>query len=104
MGAAKQNLSIHSLNEQANLAKENENTSEMEGRLKELNARYESVYGGLRFVVFVNGRSRQDIIEIMQARINSSNSWFKECEIALNEMCDIALDRSNKYGEIKGKI
>ena len=34
--------------------------------IKELNAAYEKTFPGLRYVVFVNGRSRHEIMDNMQ--------------------------------------
>lgn len=104
LGESKAKLSIHSLAEQTNLSGSEKDTADIVNRLEELNTAYEAKYEGLRFVVFVNGRSRPEIIKLMESRICSNNSWFKECEIATNEMCDIAHDRVNKYGMIKNKI
>lgn len=88
-------LSAHSEAEQRNLRNSNE-PSEIREKLAELNGEYEGVYPGLRFVVFVNGRTRSEIIKVMQERIASGNSWFEEVDIAINELCSIALDRAKK--------
>ncbi|QLQ79128.1 hypothetical protein HG537_0B04760 [Torulaspora globosa] len=88
-------LSAHSKKEQCNLSNSND-PPEIREKLAELNGNYEETYPGLRFVVFVNGRTRSEIIEVMQKRIASGNSWFEEVNIAINELCCIALDRVNK--------
>ncbi|CDO95580.1 unnamed protein product [Kluyveromyces dobzhanskii CBS 2104] len=104
LGDSKQNLSSHSKQEQANLTGSANKSPEVLARLNTLNQKYETKYEGLKFVVFVNGRSYDEISEVMEKRIHSNNSWFKECEIAIKEMSDIAVDRLNKCVEIKGKI
>ncbi|CEP62535.1 2-oxo-4-hydroxy-4-carboxy-5-ureidoimidazoline decarboxylase LALA0_S05e07800g [Lachancea lanzarotensis] len=87
-------LSAHSAIEQRNLG--NSDSPEIKETLQRLNKQYEAQYPGLRFVVFVNGRTRPQIIKVMQSRINSDNSWVQEAQLACNEMCDIALDRIKK--------
>lgn len=87
-------LSVHSKNEQKSLNSGNQNP-ELENTLKLLNAKYEDTFPGLRFVVFVNGRPRSEIIDLMNHRIQTSN-WINEVKIAFNSMCDIALDRAKK--------
>ncbi|QLG73386.1 hypothetical protein HG535_0E04700 [Zygotorulaspora mrakii] len=90
------NLSIHSQNEQKNLQK-NRDSAEIQARLKELNEEYEKVYPGLKFIVFVNGRKRPEIIKLMEERVGSGNTWFEEARVAMNELCDIAQDRIKKW-------
>jgi 2-oxo-4-hydroxy-4-carboxy--5-ureidoimidazoline (OHCU) decarboxylase len=51
---------------------------EEEGRvLAELNEEYERTFPGLRFVVWVNGRGRGEIMEIMRERIERGD-WEGE--------------------------
>lgn len=95
LGEPSKNLSVHSKNEQKNL-QNSQDTPEIQRKLVELNKSYEEVYEGLKFVVFVNGRSRPEIIELMQQRIDSGNPWFDETRVAINELCDIAQDRIKK--------
>lgn len=104
LGDSKQKLSVHSMKEQANLTGSTVDSLEILTWLKTLNDKYEKKYEGLKFVVFVNGRSYDRISKLMEQRINSNNTWFEECRIAINEMTDIAIDRLNKCSEIKGKI
>ncbi|SCU92838.1 LANO_0E02278g1_1 [Lachancea nothofagi CBS 11611] len=99
LGQPKQNLSAHSAMEQRNLGS-SDSTETLEV-LQALNNSYEEKYPGLRFVVFVNGRPRSEIIEVMQRRINSGNSWLHEAQLACNEMCNIALDRVKKDSSAK---
>ncbi|SCU91984.1 LADA_0F13454g1_1 [Lachancea dasiensis] len=94
LGQPKQKLSAHSAHEQRNLG--NSDSKEILETLNVLNTRYEARYPGLRFVVFVNGRPRPEIIQVLQQRIESGNSWSEEARVACNEMCDIALDRIHK--------
>lgn len=61
-------------------------------KLIELNAQYESTFPGLRFVVWVNGKPREEIMEIMKKRMER-NSWIDEVIDSFNAMADIALDR-----------
>ena len=94
LGEPKRGLSAHSLKEQRNLA--NADPVEIQEALKRLNKEYEQKYPGLRFVVFVNGRSRPEIIKVIEQRLVSGNSWIEEARLACNEMCDIAIDRIRK--------
>lgn len=96
LGEPPKNLSVHSKNEQQNL-QNNRDSVEIREKIVELNHAYEKAYPGLQFVVFVNGRSRPEIISVMQQRIASKNSWFEEVRIAINELCDIAQDRAHKW-------
>lgn len=96
LGATASKLSSHSEKEQKKLQNSGD-PPEVKQRLLELNRAYEDLYPGLRFVVFVNGRSRSEIIKVMEQRIASGNSWFDETRIAINELCDIARDRAKKW-------
>lgn len=86
-------LSEHSSNEQKSL----QGTQQEAQRLKELNNQYEQTFPGLRFVVFVNGRPRSEIMENMRQRIERNDIRLERVE-AFNAMCDIALDRAQKLG------
>ncbi|KAG7802457.1 hypothetical protein KL944_002104 [Ogataea haglerorum] len=88
---AKAKLSSHSSSEQAQLNAD----PELAQKLVELNDRYEATFPGLRFVVFVNGRSRDEIMKIMNERI-ARNDMDAEIKEAFDAMCDIALDRATK--------
>lgn len=83
-----QKLSEHSAAEQRSLA-------DVAGKLGELNEQYERKFPGLRYVVFVNGRPRDAIMQNMKERIERGDIK-KEREEAFNAMCDIALDRARK--------
>lgn len=85
--------SAHSQSEQKSLGS---NTStEQAARLKGLNELYERKFPGLRYVVFVNGQSRDVIMENMQYRIDRGDI-NQEREEAIQAMGDIAKDRLNK--------
>jgi 2-oxo-4-hydroxy-4-carboxy--5-ureidoimidazoline (OHCU) decarboxylase len=58
--------------------------------LAELNAAYESKFG-FRFVVFVNGRPRREIIPILRERLQRSRD--EELSTAVDELVQIAIDR-----------
>ncbi|RSL42062.1 hypothetical protein CEP53_012391 [Fusarium sp. AF-6] len=87
---AKKVDSAQSAAEQANLQGEGE-------ELAKLNKEYEEKFPGLRYVVFVNGRGRPEIMEDMRTRI-ARGDFAKEVDAALQAMCDIAKDRASKLG------
>ncbi|KAJ2744296.1 hypothetical protein GGI20_003087 [Coemansia sp. BCRC 34301] len=60
----------------------------------ELNRKYEATYG-FRFVVFVNGRSKESLFPVAEERI-AHGSKTKELATGLSEMVDIARDRVRK--------
>ncbi|KAG7194328.1 uncharacterized protein KQ657_004540 [Scheffersomyces spartinae] len=95
LGASKTTkLSSHSATEQKSLqAASDEETK----ALLDLNNQYETAFPGLRYVVFVNGRPRSDIMENMKMRI-ARNDISLERKEAFNAMCDIALDRAFNLG------
>lgn len=93
LGPSKDKLSSHSTLEQKSL----EGSEEEARKLAELNAKYEATFPGLRYVVFVNGRSREAIMENMVQRIQRHDISAERRE-AFNAMCDIALDRARKLG------
>ncbi|KAK4898444.1 hypothetical protein LTR27_004041 [Elasticomyces elasticus] len=64
-------------------------------QLRQLNDEYEQRYPGLRYVVFVNGRSRQVIMDDMRQRI-AKGEIRHERFAAIRAMCEIASDRANK--------
>ncbi|KAF2190264.1 hypothetical protein K469DRAFT_699869 [Zopfia rhizophila CBS 207.26] len=78
--------------EQAQLQKGGEEEKE---QLAKLNREYEEQFSGLRYVVFVNGRSRSVIMENMKARIDRGDIKAERQE-AIQAMCDIAADRVSK--------
>jgi 2-oxo-4-hydroxy-4-carboxy--5-ureidoimidazoline (OHCU) decarboxylase len=58
--------------------------------LAELNAGYEAKFG-FRFVVFVNGRPRREIIPILSERLQRSRE--EELSTAVDELVQIAINR-----------
>ena len=58
--------------------------------LAELNAAYEAKFG-FRFVVFVNGRPRREIVPILRERIERSRE--QELETGVDELVQIAVSR-----------
>ncbi|OJD24009.1 hypothetical protein ACJ73_04637 [Blastomyces percursus] len=105
LGEKKQeNLSELSRREQAGLnaskGEEDDESVKQKGEeeraeLKRLNSVYEEKYPGLRYVVFVNGRSRDVIMQDMRRRIERGDVE-KEKEEIIQAMCDIAIDRAQK--------
>ncbi|RDA93496.1 hypothetical protein CP533_4016 [Ophiocordyceps camponoti-saundersi (nom. inval.)] len=92
LGAAKID-SAQSMAEQASLG--GGGADETTEQLAALNAEYEARFPGLRYVVFVNGRPRPDIMRDMRARIDRGD-YAREVDAALQAMCDIARDRAAK--------
>lgn len=72
--------SAHSIAEQANLQRNSDHAQE--GELVRLNAEYEDKFPGLRYVVFVNGRGRLEIMDEMRRRIARGN-YDMEVDAAL---------------------
>ncbi|OAG03186.1 uncharacterized protein CC84DRAFT_1097862 [Paraphaeosphaeria sporulosa] len=64
-------------------------------QLAALNKEYEEKFPGLRYVVFVNGRSRPAIMMNMRTRIVRGDIKAERQE-AIQAMCDIAADRASK--------
>ena len=87
--------SAQSRAEQAQLAPQDNSESV---RLAEMNNLYEKTFPGLRYVIFVNGRSRSIILEDMQTRINRCDLGLERAE-AINAICDIASDRARKLSD-----
>ncbi|KAJ6144461.1 hypothetical protein N7470_008356 [Penicillium chermesinum] len=87
-----EHLSELSKKEQAQL---NTGAEEQAEKLAALNAEYEAKFPGLRFVTFVNGRSRDVIMEEMHQRIERGDQ-DREVEETIQAMCDIAKDRARK--------
>ena len=92
MGAKKVD-SEHSQAEQKSLGSETERE-----QLKELNEEYERRFPGLRYVVFVNGRSREVVMGDMRERIEGG-TMESEVRKASEAMCEIAVDRAKKLGQ-----
>ncbi|KAB8234871.1 hypothetical protein ETB97_006367 [Aspergillus alliaceus] len=90
--AQSEHLSELSRKEQAQLTTGAEEQAE---RLRLLNVEYEEKFPGLRFVTFVNGRSRDVIMREMRERIERGDAE-REIEETIQAMCDIAKDRARK--------
>ncbi|CAL8574373.1 hypothetical protein XPA_000334 [Xanthoria parietina] len=86
--------SSQSRSEQAQLNTGSESSAQS---LAELNHLYEQTFPGLRYVVFVNGRSRDVIMDDMKTRIDRQDR-MAEMHAAIKAMCDIAKDRAHKIG------
>jgi 2-oxo-4-hydroxy-4-carboxy--5-ureidoimidazoline (OHCU) decarboxylase len=84
--------SAQSQSEQKSLGNETERA-----QLQKLNEEYEAKFPGLRYVVFVNGRSREEVMEDMRERI-ANGTIEDEVIKAIEAMCDIAIDRAIKMG------
>lgn len=106
------NLSVLSANEQGASAAHAPTDPQVLGRLTHLNECYEHVYPGLRYITFVNGRSRAAIVEEMEGNLGLSHSlaaqppaaelqvipagsdaWYEELERAVRETGNIAKSR-----------
>ncbi|KAI0908653.1 Oxo-4-hydroxy-4-carboxy-5-ureidoimidazoline decarboxylase [Ustulina deusta] len=93
---AKKVDSVQSRAEQAQL---NTGATDEAERLAALNREYEQRFPGLRYVVFVNGRSRDVVMQDMRRRIDRGDIRAEERE-GIQAMVDIALDRAGKLGSI----
>ena len=85
IGADPASLSLHSRREQGGAA----DTATLRD-LAELNDAYEEKFG-FRFVVFVAGRSKQDLVPVLRARL--ANTRDAELKTGLDEFLAISLDR-----------
>lgn len=85
IGANAASLSLHSRREQGDVA---DDATLRE--LDELNDAYEEKFG-FRFVVFVAGRSKQEIVPVLRARL--ANTRDAELNTGLDEFLAISLDR-----------
>jgi 2-oxo-4-hydroxy-4-carboxy--5-ureidoimidazoline (OHCU) decarboxylase len=70
-------------------------TAELQARLDRLNVEYEARFG-FRFVVFVAGRSRAEIADVMQRHLGEDRD--AELERALRDVVAIARDRAARLG------
>ena len=68
-------------------------TAELQRRLDDLNDEYERRFG-FRFVIFVAGRPRSEIADVMESRMSASRQ--DELERALSDVFAIARDRLKK--------
>jgi 2-oxo-4-hydroxy-4-carboxy--5-ureidoimidazoline (OHCU) decarboxylase len=67
-----------------------EQGSEVVPELERLNGEYERRFG-FRFVIFVNRRSKREIVEVLRRRLNRTRA--QELEEGLQAIVDIAADR-----------
>jgi len=86
---------VDSAQSQAEQAQLNTRGEEEATKLRNLNAEYEKTFPGLKYVVFVDGRSRSIIMENMRSRIDRGDIKLERAE-AIKAMCDIAADRAVK--------
>jgi 2-oxo-4-hydroxy-4-carboxy--5-ureidoimidazoline (OHCU) decarboxylase len=63
---------------------------EVLAELAELNRAYEEKFG-FRFVVFVNGRPRREIVPVLRARLERTRE--EELETGVDELIQISVDR-----------
>jgi 2-oxo-4-hydroxy-4-carboxy--5-ureidoimidazoline (OHCU) decarboxylase len=70
-------------------------TAELQARLDRENDQYEARFG-FRFVIFVAGRSRAEIADIMLSRLDADRD--EEKRRALTDVVAIARDRARKLG------
>ncbi|KAJ3174103.1 hypothetical protein HDU88_000070 [Geranomyces variabilis] len=94
IGEAKQNLSAMSHGEQGYTAAVQEEDPAVMEKLRVLNKAYEDKFG-FRFLVFVNGRSKKDIVPVMEKRLHEGTK-AGELVVGLNDMVLIARDRLRK--------
>lgn len=85
IGANAASLSLHSRREQDDAADD-----ETLRELDKLNDAYEQRFG-FRFVVFVAGRTKQEIVPVLRARLK--NTRDAELKTGLDEFLAISLDR-----------
>lgn len=85
IGADAASLSLHSRREQGDAA-----DAATLRDLAELNDAYEEQFG-FRFVVFVAGRTKEDIVPVLRARL--ANARDAELRTGLDEFLAISLDR-----------
>ena len=67
----------------------------MLAELAELNRAYEQTFG-FRFVVFVNGRPRREIVPVLRERLERTRE--EELATAVDELVQIAIDRWRRAG------
>ena len=73
--------------------------------LRVLNEEYEKRFGGLKFVTFVNGRGKGEVVGEMRVRMmvrgdgrDREKEEEEEMRVAVGAVCDIAEDRVRKLG------
>ena len=91
IGAKPSSVSATSFGEQG--YDHDQGTAELQQRLDRLNAEYEKRFG-FRFVVFVAGRPRSEIADVMEDRLQASRQ--AELRRGLSDVFAIARDRLGK--------
>ena len=76
-------------------------TAELQQRLDRLNAEYEKRFG-FRFVVFVAGRPRSEIADVMEERLQASRQ--AELRRGLSDVFAIARDRLEKLQPVNQEV
>lgn len=76
-------------------------TARLQGRLDALNAEYEARFG-FRFVVFVAGRPRHEIADLMESRMSAGRE--EELGRALSDVFAIARDRLVKLTKVPEEV
>lgn len=71
--------------------------------IRVLNEEYENKFNGLRFVTFVNGRGREQVVGEMRERLMVTRGdrvahEEEEMRVAIGAVCDIAEDRVRTLG------
>jgi 2-oxo-4-hydroxy-4-carboxy--5-ureidoimidazoline (OHCU) decarboxylase len=112
LGAPKEQLSQQSLNEQGYSATASPTApatdsgdQEVNAQLQRLNEEYERKFG-FKFIVFVNGRPKRQLIPVMEQRLRrdlpviDDQLKVEELSYGLMEMVAIARDRLRKSGRI----
>lgn len=95
------NLSALSEKEQATQA----TPPEVLKRLEHLNSMYERRYTGLRFVVFVNGRSRADIVPIIESKLGLGPAApGKESEPSVDTVIPLDVEDAEWEHELKRAV
>ena len=74
-------------------------TTEAVAELGRLNAEYEARFG-FRFCVFVNGRSRPELVPVLEAALEGDRA--AEISRALDDVVAIARDRARKARPVEG--
>jgi 2-oxo-4-hydroxy-4-carboxy-5-ureidoimidazoline decarboxylase len=93
IGAVPSSVSLNSFREQG--YEHDPGTVELQARLDHLNDQYESRFG-FRFVIFVNGRSRAAVAELMEMRLDAAPE--QERARALSDVFAIARHRLAQLG------
>ncbi|KAK3899157.1 Oxo-4-hydroxy-4-carboxy-5-ureidoimidazoline decarboxylase, partial [Staphylotrichum tortipilum] len=99
LGERKKAVGAISKNEQRHLNNTEEGKTEGETELERSNREYEERFPGLRYVVWVNGRGRAEVLEDMKRRTGEGSLEGEE-RAGVGAMCDIAADRARKLGQV----